>query len=455
MNRFDLEDSWTKLCAYCETTHQRRVRSSKPAPEMKATSSVNLVFSFSLLSALGDVESTRTKANGSSMFLLPVRNGTYVIPVRSNGKFLPVLTALTGNGTNGNVQRLVPHVKANVNKGTQPQQQVILLPVLIDASMFQAALAHSHGFGTLVEERPRGVRDVVFCFTSRGTEMCVRTDLSTGRVTALARSLKERGKKRRKRRSRRKRKRRRKMFRSWKDAVKDMFWPSKPENEPLPPSLKDTMDIFTFKNLTMWRSVRWERVAYATGLGTDANASEKLKQMLQTPAEKNATVQAVKDILFLHELLDLTNWTTDKKWEAFEKGFPLLVTKETAAEPPVLEREVMELGWGPDIDPPSALLRTQLEKASAIDMNSEKMKTNHDWELPRVDNFKHTITSKGKSDSGRLTSRKNGHDTKTEMEGRQRRNAWMTMIFTHWRNILMTKGVLEFYGVIGELRTLI
>lgn len=143
-----------------------------------------------------------------------MRNGSYVIPVRANGKFLPVLTILTENGTKANVQRLVPHVKTEVTKRTEPQKQVILVPVLIDARMFQAVLSHSRGFGSVVDERPRDVQDVIFCFTARGTQMCVRTDLFARRVTALARRLKERGKKRRKLRLRKKGRRHRKMFRS-------------------------------------------------------------------------------------------------------------------------------------------------------------------------------------------------------------------------------------------------
>lgn len=346
------------------------------------------------------------------MVLLPGRNGTYVIPVRSNGKFLPVLTTLTRNGTNENVQRLVLNVKSKVNKGTEPQKQVILVPVLIDARMFQAALAQSHGFESLVGERPRGVRDVVFCFTNRGTEMCVRTDLSAGRVTALARRLKEKGKNKRKLRSRKKGKRHRKMFRSWKDALKEIFWPRNGEHGPLPASLKDTMDIFTFKNLTLWRSLRWERVVNATGLGTDVSASDKLKHMLQNPPEKNVTAQAVNDILLLHELLDLTSWATDKKWKSFEKGCQLLVTRETASESPMRDRQITESGWGPGIDPPNILLPTQSEKASAVDMNSDEVKKNPDWDLLQVNKAKPMATNKYKSASERRTSRKNVHDSK-------------------------------------------
>lgn len=358
------------------------------------------------------------------MLLLPGRNGTYVIPVRSNGKFLPVLTTLTKNGTNENVQRLVPHVETKVNNGTEPQKQVILVPVLIDARMFQAAPPHSHGFESLVDERPRGVQEVVYCFTARGTEMCVRTDLSVGRVTARARRLKEHGKNRRKLRSRKKDRRHRKMFRSWKDALKDIFWPRTSDDGPLPPSLKDTMDIFTFKNLTLWRSLRWERVVNATGLGTDASASDKLKQILQQPPEKNVTAQAVNDILLLHELLDLTSWATDKKWKAFEKGSQLLVTRETAAKSPMRERQVTESGWGPGIDPPNILVPTETEKASAFDMNSEEVKKKRHWDLPKVAKVKPMATNKYKSDSDRRTSRKNVYDRKRKWKGgRARRPA--------------------------------
>ncbi|KAL1484136.1 hypothetical protein MTO96_011707 [Rhipicephalus appendiculatus] len=270
---------------------------------------------------MSKVLKTKTMDHPCSSY--PCETAPYVIPVRANGKFLPVLTILTGNGSKENVQSLVPPVKTEVNKKAEPQQQVVLLPVLIDARMFQAALAHSHGFGSPVDERPRGVRDVAFCFTDRGTEMCVRTDLSAGRVTAVARSLKERGKKRRKQRSRKKRRRHRKMLRSSHDALKEMFWPRKSQGKPLHPPLKNTMEVFTFKNLTLWRNIRWERVVNATGLGTDANASDKLKQTLQKPPEKSVTAQAVKDILLLHELLDLTSWTTDKKWKAFEGGLQI------------------------------------------------------------------------------------------------------------------------------------
>ncbi|KAL1484134.1 hypothetical protein MTO96_011705 [Rhipicephalus appendiculatus] len=386
---------------------------------MKDTTSVTLVFFVSLLPALENVEGTQTKDNGSSMFLLPVRNGTYVIPVRANGKFLPVLTILTGNGSKENVQSLVPQVKTEVKKKAEPQQQVVLLPVLIDARMFQAALAHSHGFGSPVDERPRGVRDVVYCFTARGTEMCVRTDLSAGRVTAVARSLKERGKKRRKRRPRKKGRRHRKMFRSSHDALKEMFWPRKSEVKSVHPPLKNTMEVFTFKNLTPWRSIRWERVVNATGLGNDSNASDKLKQTLQKPPEKSVTAQAVKDILLLHELLDLTSWTTDKKWKAFEEGCKLLVTKETAAEPLMQDRQIMESGWGPGIDPPNILSPKEPEKASAFDMNSDELKNKPDWDLPNVDKFKHTATNKGKSISERRTSRTSVYGTKIKWkEGR-------------------------------------
>ncbi|KAL3194042.1 hypothetical protein MRX96_001949 [Rhipicephalus microplus] len=292
------------------------------------------------------------------MFHLPVRNGTYVIPVRSNGKFLPVLTALTGNATKGNVPASVPHLKSEINEGTKgsiAQQQVLLLPVLMDARMFQATPAHSQGFGSGVRERPRGVRDVAICFTARGMQMCVRTDLSAGRVTALARSLKEKDKRARKVWLRRKYKMHHKSSRSWKDDLKEIFWPSRPENKPLPPSSKYTIDILTFRNLSLWRSIRWERVAYATGLGSDATAADKLKQMLQTSPEKNVTTQAVKDILFLHELLELTNWTTDTKWDAFEKGLSMLVTRETTAEPLMRDRQNIEPDWGPKINSPQAV----------------------------------------------------------------------------------------------------
>ncbi|KAH7972842.1 hypothetical protein HPB52_017919 [Rhipicephalus sanguineus] len=141
------------------------------------------------------------------------------------------------------------------------------------------------------------------------------------------------------------------------------------------------MDIFTFKNLTLWRNLRWERVVNVTGLGTDVSASDKLKQMLQNPPEKNVTAQAVNDILLLHELLDLTSWATDKKWKSFEKGCQLLVTRETASESPMRDRQITESGWGPGIDPPNILLPTQSEKASAVDMNSDEVKKNPDWNL--------------------------------------------------------------------------
>ncbi|XP_075723959.1 uncharacterized protein LOC142766032 [Rhipicephalus microplus] len=338
------------------------------------------------------------------MFHLPVRNGTYVIPVRSNGKFLPVLTALTGNATKGNVPSSVPHLKSEINEGTKgsiAQQQVLLLPVLMDARMFQATPAHSQGFGSGVRERPRGVRDVAICFTARGMQMCVRTDLFAGKVTALARSLKEKDKRARKLWLRRKYKMHHKSSRSWKDDLKEIFWPSRPENKPLPPSSKYTIDILTFRNLSLWRSIRWERVAYATGLGSDATAADKLKQMLQTSPEKNVTTQAVKDILFLHELLELTNWTTDTKWDAFEKGLSMLVTRETTAEPLMRDRQNIEPDWGPKINSPQVLVPKKSERTPAFDKNSDTKKDSPYSDLLKVNTFKHTATKKGNYNSKR------------------------------------------------------
>ncbi|KAL3194039.1 hypothetical protein MRX96_001946 [Rhipicephalus microplus] len=145
-----------------------------------------------------------------------------------------------------------------------------------------------------------------------------------------------------------------------------MFLPNKSETKPLHPSLKNSIDAITFENLFMWRSVRWERVVNATGLGTDANASDKLKQALQKPYEKNITAQAVQDILLLRELLDLTNWTTDKKWKAFRKGCQLLVTRETTAKLAIQDRQIMVSGWGPGIDPPKFIVAERVRKGLGV-----------------------------------------------------------------------------------------
>ncbi|KAH6925297.1 hypothetical protein HPB50_003388 [Hyalomma asiaticum] len=105
------------------------------------------------------------------------------------------------------------------------------------------------------------------------------------------------------------------------------------------------MDVLIFRNLTHWRKVRWESVVNSTGIDTDATAYGKLKEALQQPPENAVTQQAVNDILLLHELLDVANWTTDKKWKALKTGCQLLVTKETTAALPIVGIENTDDSW--------------------------------------------------------------------------------------------------------------
>ncbi|KAL3194040.1 hypothetical protein MRX96_001947 [Rhipicephalus microplus] len=79
------------------------------------------------------------------------------------------------------------------------------------------------------------------------------------------------------------------------------------------PSLKNTMDVVTFRYLALWRSSRWEWVVNATGSGTDANASHKLKQTLEKPHESNINAQAVRDILLLQDRASRFNKLDDRQ----------------------------------------------------------------------------------------------------------------------------------------------
>lgn len=306
------------------------------------------VFWLSLLWAFVNSGSVRRSDHGTPAFVPSRSNLTYVIPVQSNGKFKSIVPLIMKNRSDytGPVSR--PHATPQLSKGLNQREQVVLVPVLVDLRMLQAMSVQSYGLGSSVNGRTGGMRDAVFCFTAAGTEMCVRTNLAAGRVTAQARRLRDTRGRRTKLRSRKKRRRHRKAHRSWKDALMETFGPRKRDTEKnytIPQFLKKTMDVLISRNLTHWRKVRWESVVNSTGLDTDATVYGKLKEALQQPPEKVVTAQAVNDIFLLQELLDHANWTTDKKWEALKKGCQLLVTKETNAALPLVGIENTGDSW--------------------------------------------------------------------------------------------------------------
>ncbi|XP_049525979.1 uncharacterized protein LOC125946511 isoform X1 [Dermacentor silvarum] len=327
---------------------------------MGQITNVVLVYLLSLLSAFGSGGGAKMPHPGTPIILLSTRNATYIIPVRSNGQFKPPLASLNKIRNNGARLRSEVRERPHVYAARKPPRQAILFPMPTNTRILQAMPAGSPGSGSLLNRRPPGVQDFVFCFEAGGTEMCVRTDLTAGKVTAVARSLQEVRKRRRKALPKKKVHRRRRALRSWKDTVRDTFWPKKRESGKFggndePPFMEETMDVFTFKNLTVWRRTRWEQVMNTTDLGKHANASAKLNATLREPAEKDVSVQAVKDILLLHEMLELTEWPSAKKWAEFEKGSRLLVTTQTGTNKPGRK----ENGWGPDLDPPYRALRVQ------------------------------------------------------------------------------------------------
>ncbi|XP_075555240.1 uncharacterized protein LOC142587833 [Dermacentor variabilis] len=337
---------------------------------------VVLVCLLSVLSALGSGGGAKIAAPGNRVVIVSPRNATYIIPVRSNGQFKPLLTSAMKNRNDGAPSTSEVREGPHVYDSATPLRQIILVPKLTYPRMQQAIPAGPYGYGSLVDNKPPGLRDFLFCFESGGSEMCVRVDLTSGRLMAAARSNQEVRKRRRKAWPRKKVNRKRKAPRSWKDTVRDTFWPEKQEygksgRNDIPAFLEDTMDVFTFKNLTVWRNVRWKRVMNTTDLGTHPIASAKLNATLLEPAEKEVTAQATKDILLLHELLELTQWSSDKKWAEFEKGYPLLATLRT-----------VQKGWGPDLDPPSSLSRAGYESSPMSEVESKPIFLGHRWMPP-------------------------------------------------------------------------
>nr|XP_054928348.1 uncharacterized protein LOC129385603 [Dermacentor andersoni] len=340
---------------------------------MRQIRNVVLVCLLSLLSALGSGGGAKVTTPGNRVVILYPRNATYIIPVRSNGQFKPLLTSAKKNRNSGAPSTSEVREGPHVYDSATPLRQIVLVPKLTYQRMQQAMPAGPYGYGSLADSKPPGLRDFLFCFESGGTEMCVRVDLTSGRLMAAARSHQEVRKRRRKARPRKKVNRKR---RSWKDTVRDTFWPEKQESgksggNDIPAFLEDTMDVFTFKNLTVWRNVRWKRVMNTTDLGTHPNASAKLNATLSEPAEKEVTVQAAKDILLLHELLELTQWSSDKKWAEFEKGCQLLATSRTVLK-----------GWGTDLDPPSSLSRPGYESSPTSEVESKPIFFGHRWMPP-------------------------------------------------------------------------
>ncbi|KAK8769256.1 hypothetical protein V5799_014279 [Amblyomma americanum] len=128
--------------------------------------------------------------------------------------------------------------------------------------------------------------------------------------------------------------------RSWKDFLREKFWPSLPQKlqesrskfDSAPSVFKEIIDVLSFKNLTPWRNSRWMEAMKATGLdaSTEAEITREYKAMLQKPAEEDSKKQLVKDVLLLQKLLQLSKWPVELKWRGFVNGCKYLVPRKTA-----------------------------------------------------------------------------------------------------------------------------